>query len=118
MNKKQIKEELAKYKGQKVVALVVNVKEVTEDGIHILYRPGNKVETIVVKKQKVKNFESLKRASAEIQSLKGKDYTTQVVILEKSDDSEEQVPDVSQRPCPVTWIRFEQDGDDLDFDVI
>lgn len=111
MNKKQIKEILKGYKGQKVVALVVNVTQVDDDFVHILYKPDTKNETIKIKKEKIKNWKDLAGKKFE------KSAAT-VLIMDKSDNPEEQVPDVSQRPCPVTWIRIEQDGDDIDFDII
>lgn len=111
MNKKQIKEILKGYKGQKVVALVVNVTAVDDEFVHVLYKPDTENETIKIKKEKVKNWEDLKKKKFD------KSAAT-VLIMDKSDNSEDQVPDVSQRPCPVTWIRIEQDGDDIDFDII
>jgi hypothetical protein len=120
MNKEAVLAKLNEFKnGEKNVAIIVNVDQITNDGVSIiggisgLTEPGK--NSFFLKSKYIKNF---------IVDFQNKplsnDFEQRILIMKKNGTPGRggQIPAITQRPCPVTWARFEIDNENLTFDII
>jgi hypothetical protein len=120
MNKDAVIKKLNEFKdGEKNVAIIVNVDKITKDGVSIiggisgLIEPGK--NSFFLDSKYIKNF----IVDFQNQPLSN-DFEQRILIMKKNGTSGQggQIPAITQRPCPVTWTRFEMKGLSLTFDII
>lgn len=114
MTKKDVLAKLNEQTDPKgLIALIVNVEKVDDDNIHIIAGIGKPGKNLIpIPKSLIKNIDDFDSIT--------KKFEQKIVVLEKSGDAKlgGQVPAITQRPCPITWTRFELENDDLNFDII